>query len=337
MDVSEIGEFGLIKRLRASLFKDAGNPAVGIGDDAAAFESPKGLLVLATCDAQVEGVHFSRHTTTPRQIGRRAAAINISDIAAMGGKPTFMLISLGLPKNTPVLFVDELYKGLGQECDLHGIRVIGGNMAKSPERIFIDIFLLGQVQKDKALLRSGAQDGDLVGVTGNLGDSSAGLALLEDKKIRVDVSVRDHVVNAHICPKPRVAQGLVLGSSGFVTSAIDVSDGAVSDIKHICEESGLGAMIWSDKLPVSDAAKKVAKAFSKDVLEFALFGGEDYELAFTAPEKHMDKILAGLEKIGVSATIIGRMNKDKPHVRVLAKDGSSIDFSKSGWDHFLQK
>ncbi len=337
MDVSEIGEFGLIKRLRKGLLESAEGLAVGVGDDAAAFETPGGMLNLVTCDVQVEGVHFLRNAMTPFQIGRKSAAINISDIAAMGGQPTFMLISLGLPENTPVSFVDGLYEGLRHECGLFGVQVIGGNMAKSPERIFIDVFLLGQVKKGRALLRSGASNGDLVAVTGSLGDSAAGLALLLDEQVNVDEETRRAVVEAHTSPTPKVAEGLLLSETGLATAALDVSDGVVGDVGHICEESGLGAVLWSYDLPISDAARKVADAADANVLEYALFGGEDYQLIFTATKTNMNRITEEFEKSGTSVTIIGCMETGEPHVRVVDDSGEEIDFQSGAWDHFSRK
>lgn len=337
MKVSDLGEFGLIRRLRSRVKGSGQGLTIGIGDDAAGFETPDGMVNLATCDVQVEGVHFLRSVMSPFQIGRKAAAINISDIAAMGGDPCFMLVSLGLPEDLPVSFVDELYQGLEHECGLFDVRIIGGNMARSPERIFIDIFLLGRVEKGAALVRSGARAGDLIGVTGTLGNSAAGLELLLDDSIQVPSEVKRRLVQAHVAPNPRVEQGRLLANLGLASAALDVSDGAAADAAHICEESNLSAVLYLDRIPVSDSARAAASAAGKNVMEYALFGGEDYELLFTAPENAMDEISAALKKTGTSATIIGCMEQGAPEVRILDENGSPVDMKAAGWDHFSKQ
>ena len=334
MDISQLGEFGLIRRIAKNLQTPAPGLVKGIGDDAAVFEGPPGMEIVITCDAQVEGVHFLTESMTPEQIGRKAAAINISDIAAMGAQPTFMLVSLGMPKTTPVSFVDGLYKGFQYECDLFGLSVIGGNMAHCPERIFIDITLLGQVEKGRALYRSNAKPEDLVAVSGNLGDSAAGLALLQDKQTPVEQKFRDAVLHAHMAPVPRVALGRILSASGLVNAALDVSDGAAQDLGHICEESKIGATLWADQIPLSPSCRGVAMALERNPLEFALFGGEDYELLFTFPQKNQAALEKELSQAGFSMTIIGRMEKEAPTVRIENPDGSEWNSHTTGWNHF---
>ncbi|ACL02391.1 thiamine-monophosphate kinase [Desulfatibacillum aliphaticivorans] len=334
MDISQLGEFGLIHRIAEHLKTPAAGLVKGIGDDAAVFEGPPGWEIVITCDAQVEGVHFLPESMAPEQIGRKAAAINISDIAAMGAQPTFMLVSLGMPKTTPVSFVDGLYQGFKQECDRFGASIIGGNMAHCPERIFIDITLLGQVEKGRALYRSNAKPGDLAAVSGPLGDSAAGLSLLLAPEVRVDEKVRASVLKAHFTPNPRVDLGRALSASGLITAALDVSDGAAQDLGHICEESKLGAVLWAEKVPLSQACKEVGKAAGKNPWEFAMFGGEDYELLFTFSEENQPAVQKVLTKAGFSMTIIGRMEEGDPKVRILAADGSAWNPKSTGWTHF---
>ncbi|MBI9074713.1 MAG: thiamine-phosphate kinase [Desulfatibacillum sp.] len=334
MDISQLGEFGLIQRIKENLDTPAPGLVRGIGDDAAVFESPSGMEIVITCDAQVEGVHFLTQFMTPEQIGRKAAAINISDIAAMGARPTFMLVSLGLPKTTPVSFVDGLYKGFREECGSFGIAIIGGNMAQCPERAFIDITLLGQVEKGRALYRSTARPRDLVAVSGALGGSAAGLALLLNPEIQVDEEVRKAVFQAHVCPKPKVDLGRLLSVSGLVTAALDVSDGAAQDLGHICEESKIGATLRADKIPLSPSCQAVAQALGRDPLEFALFGGEDYELLFTFPEANKAGLEFRLADSGFAMTIIGRMEPGEPVVRITDPAGKDWNTHAAGWNHF---
>jgi thiamine-monophosphate kinase len=335
VEVSQIGEFGLIERLRGKITDKGGNVVVGIGDDAAAFGIRAGSCVLATCDAQIEGVHFLRQNASPKDIGRKAVAINISDIAAMGGRPTFMLVCLGLPPGTDVEFVDELYAGFCAECELYGVRILGGNMARLPERISIDVFLLGEGEKERLLLRSGAGAGELILASGWLGDSAAGLYLLTHPESDVPAEARERLTRAHITPTPRLAEGGLLARLGKVTSAIDVSDGLVSDIGHICRESNVGAEIWEGHIPISDAAQKLASAAGLDPMHMALYGGEDYELVFTVKEKDFPEVARALAaQSGLPFTVIGRITRPEKGLRVIREDGEESHAGSTGWDHF---
>ena len=335
MLVSDLGEFGLIDRVAGVLPPSGEGVVVGIGDDVAVLRTDGENYLLATCDIQVEGVHFLREAIGPYRLGRKAAAINLSDIAAMGGVPTYMLVSLAMPPETEVSFVDELYRGLQDEASAAGAEIVGGNMANLPDRFAIDILLLGWVEPDHLLLRSGARVGDQVCVTGVLGDAGAGLALLLDPQAEVEEGVREQLLAAHLTPTPRLLEGRALAGTGAVTAAIDVSDGTLNDIGHICERSHVGVEIWAERLPISDAARAAAKATGRDVLDFSLRGGEDYELLFTVPQPRVGELMDSVwVAAGTQVTVIGQILPPAAGIQVVLPDGSRVPGGKGGWDHF---
>lgn len=334
MRIRELGEFGLIDRIARSLPPPGEGVIVGIGDDVAVLRSSERYL-LVTCDIQVEGVHFLREKITPYQLGRKAVAINVSDIAAMGGLPRYLLVSLALPRETEVEFVDGLYEGMQEECSRWGAQIVGGNMAHSPGGVIVDLFLLGEVEPDRMLRRSGARVGDRVLVTGTLGDSAAGLALLLNPGATCPDVHREFVLRRHLTPTPRLWEGRAIGRSSLATAAIDVSDGLASDIGHICEMSNVGVRLWADAVPISDAARAVAEAVGADPLEWALFGGEDYELLFTAPADRAEDLARWVqEETGTPVSLIGEIVSADQGMGLVGTDGSTRPLRKGGWDHF---
>jgi thiamine-monophosphate kinase len=257
-----VTEFELIARIQGIL----GPTGVPIGDDCAILDGH----LLATVDMLVEGVHFRLEDTDPHRLGRRALAINLSDIAAMGGIPRWCLVSLGLPATTE--FVERFYEGLAEMARRYGVLVAGGNLARLPERMAIDVTVLGTA--DRPITRDGARPGDHIYVTGPLGRSAAGLQCL----LRGNQSHPD-LVAAHLDPVPRIEAGQAL--VGVATAMLDISDGLAQDLGHICERSHVGAAL--DFVPVDEATRQAAAELGLDPLGLALHGGEDYELLYTAP------------------------------------------------------
>jgi thiamine-monophosphate kinase len=336
MPISELGEFGLIDRIARLLPSAAGDVVVGIGDDVAVLDTAGPHYLLATCDVQVENVHFLRHTISPQQLGGKVMAINVSDIAAMGGRPKWALVSLALPDNLEVDFVDEFYRGLNYQAQTAGVAIVGGNLARIDGPMVIDLFLLGECDKECFLRRNGAQVGDAILVTGTLGDSRAGLELLQQPHLQVPIEVRAIVLAAHHTPQPRLIEGQLLAACGRVHAMLDVSDGLLSDLGHICQASQVGASVELAQVPLSPACREVARAAGVRAAHWALTGGEDYQLLFTtAPANVADVQTLLAVRTGIVAEVIGHIRPAAAGITVVTTDGTvEATPPHSGWDHF---
>lgn len=334
MRISELGEFALIDRVAGIVSVERDDILVGIGDDVAVLDYSSEELLLAKVDIQVEGVHFLPGTISAHDLGRKALAINLSDIAAAGGWAYHALVSLALPDETDVAWVEDLYRGLRHEGDRYGVAVVGGNMARSPGAIVADVFVLGRVRREHLLLRSGARPGDRVLVTGTLGDSAAGLALLQDPGIELDPARREMLLERHFTPTPRLPESAIIARAGSATAMIDISDGLSSDVGHICERSGVGVRLWAARLPVSTAARQVAGASGRLVWQMVLEGGEDYELCFTAPPGVAEDLAAAVEQeTGTPVSIVGEILAGSERCLV-REDGTEVSLRAGGWQHF---
>jgi len=330
----ELGEFPLIDRLAARLGRPRPDVVLGIGDDVAAVEGPPGRLLLATCDVQVAGVHFLPDRVDPWKLGRKAAAINVSDIASAGGRPTHFLSSLVLPPETEVDFVERLYDGLAEEAQRWGADVIGGNVSGGAGLV-IDLTLFGEVAADRLLRRDGARPGDTVLVTGALGAAAAGLHLLLHPGPEPDESVRQAVLSAFETPIPRVFEAAAAAACNGVGAAIDVSDGLAADLGHVCDRSGVGVRIFEDRVPVSAAARAVAAESGTDALVWALGGGEDYELLLTVRPDGADRLAEAVRgATGTPVTPIGEVLPASEGRCLVRADGSVAPLAADGWRHF---
>jgi thiamine-monophosphate kinase len=287
MRVEEIGERGLIQRVRRRVGPPAPGVSVGIGDDAAVLTATHGCSLVVTTDLVIESVHFRRRYTTPEDIGWKAMAVNLSDIAAMGGTPRFALVALACAPETPVEEIDALYAGMNAVAEPHGVQIIGGDTSASPDGWIVNVTLLGEIDRSPRL-RSAARAGDLIAVTGSLGSSATGLKTFESPLLSPSLASEDleEVRRAHLRPTPRVVEGLWLGSADGVHAMIDCSDGVAADLGHIARESGVGVKVWLPRLPVAPAAQRVAGSLGLDPMKLAATGGEDYELLVTlSPEQ----------------------------------------------------
>jgi thiamine-monophosphate kinase len=314
VNVSELGEFALIRRIAARLPHYREDVRAAVGDDVAVLALDPGTYGLATCDIQVEGVHFSRELITPFQLGRRAAAINLSDVAAKGGTPEHFLVSLALPTDLEVSWVEGLYGGLVEEASRHGADIVGGNLSRTDGPIVVDVFLMGKVRVEEVVFRSGARPGDMVLVTGWLGEAAAGLALLRGG--RGDLAEEwKHLLEAYLTPTPR--------------------DGLSSDVGHICDQSWVGVRLFADRLPISGAVKDVARVASREDWALALEGGEDYELCLTVPAGAEEEVAAQVqEQTGTQLTCVGELLKQEAGRWVVLPDGSEVPLRPGGWNHF---
>jgi thiamine-monophosphate kinase len=339
MTSSGPGEFDLIRRLLSHRRPRRADVLVDAGDDAAAVVTEKGECLLFTCDTQAHGVHFS-DSIPPFALGRRLAAVNLSDIAAMGGRPAWALVSLLLPSGEPVSWTDDMYRGICQELERYDADIVGGNVSATRGPLTMELFLAGQVPVGKVLRRSGARVGDLVCVTGTLGDSAAGLMLTSRPEVSVDASVREVLIHRHWMPSPRVAAGQYLARCGHVSACIDISDGLFQDAGHLATSSGVGITIHLDSLPLSSEARRAGEACGEDAVTWALSGGEDYELLFTVPENRVESVLCGLQtgtdthaaRIGV----VGTCGAPGDAVVVLHPDGSVRRDIRAGHDHLAR-
>jgi thiamine-monophosphate kinase len=311
----------LISRIRRVAAKQSGKyPALGIGDDCALLRVPPGQEILATTDFSIEGIHFRRDWHPPDSVGHRCLARGLSDIAAMGGKPSAALLSLGVPAKLPQSWVDRFLRGLLQLGNRFGVPLLGGDTSQSKAGILADIVVLGTVPKGKAILRSGARPGDRIYVTGELGASAASLnLLLSGRKIRA----ADY--SAHFFPEPRIHVARFLRDKVLASAMIDISDGLSTDLEHICQESGVGAQVWSEVIPKGS----VGKSRQEEVdFGFALNGGEDYELLFCSPRsRRVPRRIAG-----VKVTEIGVITRER--LFRLQRNGKTFTLKPQGWEHF---
>jgi len=332
--VSELGEFGLIELVAeiAAPTQTRKTPAgrnliIGIGDDAAAWRGDAGVQ-LVTVDSFIQDVHFSLDITPWWEVGWKALAVNLSDIAAMGGLPEYAVVSLALPDDTEVDDIRALYQGMVALAQEFGVAIVGGDTSRSPQ-VALNITVLGSVPDggENMLTRSGAKAGDKIAVTGYLGAASAGWEMLA-KKLHFDAGTSARLREAFLHPRPRLAEGRLLLEQG-VKAAIDISDGLVSDLGHICQASRLGARITVDAVPV---APEVRTAFGEKALALALSGGEDYELLFTAGGEAVNRISKMAE---CPVTVIGDMMADvESKVALFDRNGNPFKLASGGWEHF---
>jgi thiamine-monophosphate kinase len=334
MKVSKIGEFGLITKLAGQVaaatdkrWKSWRQLVVGIGDDAAVWRQRNPIQII-TVDSLVEDVHFTLKTITWQELGWKSIAVNLSDIAAMGGIPMYALISMGLPPDTRVEDIKALYNGMIAITKKFQVTIIGGDTVSSPI-VFISVTIIGCASNEdgKVLKRSAAQPGDKIAVTGTLGASAAGLAMLT-RNLKFPIEVTTELRRAHLQPYPRITEGQKLVAHG-VKAGMDISDGLVGDLTHICEMSHSGARLNVDLVPVSPIAKA---CFKDKALECALNGGEDYELLFTATARVIQRVKEALD---CPVTVIGEITAEKPGKVVLTDNaGKLINLRRRGWDAF---
>ena len=312
--LSDLGEFGLIGRIRERFRAPEG--VTGIGDDCAVIPQRSGRDTLVSTDMLIEGTHFLRADIPPYALGWKSAAVNISDIAAMGGSPTATFLSVALPAGLEAGWMEAFLRGYAELSERFGAALLGGDTTASPDRICINVAVLGECPSGSARLRSAAREGDLVCVTGCLGDSAAGLkAILEGVERDADVQA---LIDRHYLPLPRVAEGLRLAATPGVHAMMDISDGIGSDLQHILEASGVGAEIDLPSLPLSPVLQRVCARLGWDAAALAAGGGEDYELLFTCtPEAE--------QALDVPHFVIGEMT---------AQGGLRGLEGLSGFDHF---
>lgn len=333
MKLGGLGEFGLVSRI-ASASKQGFGVATGIGDDAAVTVLTPGMQLLTSTDMLLEDVHFRLAWHDPFRLGRKSLAVNLSDIAAMGGIPRWALLCLAIPADIPIDFLDEFTRGFLTMADEHGVSLVGGDTCASVGGLVITVTIMGEQLPDIILSRSAAMPGDDIWVTGTLGDAALGLKLLEGDKIPSSQGVgSDYLVSRLLDPTPRVSVGLALSGTCLATAMIDISDGFLADFGHIAEQSGVGGLIRLADIPLSVQFNSLASQLTDDPQVLALSGGEDYELCFTAPPVNREKIAYRTKKCGVTATPVGIVT-NLPGVNVINEDGSPFNTTTDGFKHF---
>jgi thiamine-monophosphate kinase len=344
-----VNEFEFIKHIRARVEERGalGGLVRGIGDDAAVFKSFAGNDVVVSTDLLVEDIDFRRSNTQPDLLGHKALAVSLSDIAAMGARPRWALLSLGVPNDVwDSGFVDDFYSGFFELATRYGVTLIGGDVSRTPDRIVIDSILVGEAPKAGAVFRSGAQPGDQIFVTGFLGDAAAGLRLIERGARLQSASEQprdlnfehpdesrplDYLLLRQLRPEPRVGWGLLLGEQQLANAMIDVSDGLSSDLNHLCAESKVGALVDASLIPIDPLVTELTGRRALDPLMLALHGGEDFELLFTVNSQNVARLPTRVD--GVAISRIGEITSEHGKIRVTEKE-RVWDLEPKGFDHF---
>lgn len=336
--LSTLGEFGLIRKLEKHCQTLNTNVIQGIGDDAAILQtSPKESLI-ASKDLAIEGIHFDLRFENPKDIGYRTVVANMSDMAAMGAVPKFILVALAVPRSYSLDSLQAIYRGFKEACREHSISLVGGDTSASQSGLFLSITILGQVKKNRALRRQGAKVGDLVCVTGTLGDSRAGLEILKRQVPRKKtVALRPYesfLKKRHLKPTARLLLGQYLSQHRLAHAAIDISDGLSGDLSHLCQASHVGVELRANDLPISRQCRIYATANDLDPFDFALIGGEDYELLFTIHRRHQSKLANLSRMVKTPITCIGTIKPKSFGLRLTLEDGTSQNISNRSYNHF---
>jgi len=325
--LKDVGEFGLIDLIRKGVFSSDRRVAVNIGDDAAVIKSSPERFLVFTTDTLVERIHFDLSYFTFEEVGWKAMTANLSDVAAMGGLPKFALVTVGLPESTRVEDVLSIYKGASKIARKHHCKIIGGDTTLVPKDLIVSVALLGEVEKKNLVTRAGAERGDLICVTGKLGEAQAGLESLKKHGRR-----KRSLIRKHLKPEPRIDEARALVRSLKINSMIDISDGLSSELFHITEESRLGAVIREKDIPISSKCLRLASRQKRFPLLWALTSGEEYELLFTVDKR--DRYRIDRVKKKVDFCVIGEMVERRRGIKLIGKSGMSRDLSQTGFVHF---
>lgn len=334
-EISTLGEFGLIEHLTRNIELQNASSIVGVGDDAAVIDH-FGKQTVITTDLLIEGVHFDLVYTPLKHLGYKSVIANLSDVYAMNATPTQLTISLGISNRFSVEALDDFYEGVYAACDAYGVDLVGGDTASSQKGFIISVTAIGEVTPDKFVKRSGAQKGDLLCVSGDLGGAYLGLLFLEREKkiflenpaIQPDLEGESYVVGRLL--KPEARKGIIefLEKQSIVpTAMMDVSDGLSSEILHICKQSNVGCILYEEKIPVAEETRKAAFKFEIDPTACALSGGEDYELIFTIRQTEYEKIALSEE-----ISVIGYMTDPADGAKIITKGNSTFPITAQGWD-----
>lgn len=334
MKLNEIGEFGFIKSFENKFDAFIKGSDKGIGDDCAIITKNNDEVFVATTDLLIEDIHFLKSEISAKELGYKSLAVNLSDIAAMGAKPLYSFLSIGIPADTDVDFLDGFMEGYYELSNKYQIPLMGGDTTKSSDKLVINVLAMGECEKSNVKMRSMAKDGDVVCVSGNLGDSGAGLKVLLENLERTEIN--KFLVNRHHLPEPRIKEGDWLSKQVSVHAMMDISDGISSDLKHILNKSGKQAEINLEKLPLSNELKTASEINNWDAFSVATSGGEDYELLFTMSASDFDGISKDFEKeFSKPIYCIGRIFEGEEKINFML-NGELVDSNSMGFDHFAK-
>jgi len=337
-EIEELGEFGLINKLTKDLTLSNSSSLLGVGDDAAIIQRDENSYTILSTDMLVEGIHFNLMYVPLKHLGYKAVAVNVSDICAMNGVAEQLLVSIAVSNRFPLEALEELYDGIKAACGAYNVDLVGGDTTSSRSGLIISITAIGKVDKDRIVKRSGANENDLVVVTGDLGAAYMGLQVLERERsvfeanasIQPDLEGHDYIIQRQLKPEARAdVIGFLKELDVIPTSMIDVSDGLASEIIHLCQSSDVGCFVYDEKLPIDAKTAMTAIEFNLDPNTCALNGGEDYELLFTIKQSDYDKI-----KGNPHMTVIGHITHKSDGRYYIDKNGSAVELRAQGWDHF---
>jgi thiamine-monophosphate kinase len=335
-EVSQLGEFGLIDLIKKSFPLKNSSSLLGIGDDTAVLDYGN-KKTLVTKDLLTEGIHFNLMYSPLKHLGYKAVAVNLSDICAMNAIPEHIAVGLAFSNRFSLDAIEELYEGIKLACERYNIDLIGGDTTSSASGLFISVTALGAADEDKICYRNGAQKGDLICVSGDLGGAYAGLLVLErerkvfevDPNAKIDLTESEYVIERQLKPEPRVDIVKMLEELDIKPSSmIDISDGLASELLHICTQSGVGCRIMEDKVPIDYQTDEIMKEFGIPPITAALNGGEDYELLFTIKQDDYEKIKSRSE-----VSVIGYITEPNEGYQLITKDDKVFEITAQGWDH----
>jgi thiamine-monophosphate kinase len=336
-EIASLGEFGLIEHLTRNIELQNASSVLGVGDDAAVIDH-FGKQTVVTTDLLVEGIHFDLMYTPLKHLGYKAVVVNLSDVYAMNAQPTQITFSVAFSNRFSLEAMNELYEGIYVACQKYGVDLVGGDTSSSQKGLIISVTAIGEAVPEKIVRRSGAQKGDLICVSGDLGGSFLGLTLMEREKkiylenpqIQPDLENESYIVGRLLKPEARKDIVEFFESNAIQpTSMMDVSDGISSDVLHLCRQSGTGCVLYEEKLPVNEASRAAAFKFGLDPTVCALNGGEDYELLFTLKQEDHDKIVLNEE-----ISVIGYMTDIEEGSHLITKGGNRFPITAQGWNAF---
>ena len=337
-ELNELGEFGLIERIKNATIIRNHTTIKGIGDDAAVIKKDEKNVFLISTDTLTEGIHFDLTYVPLKHLGYKAVTVNLSDIAAMNGIPEHITVSLACSNRFSVEAIEELYQGILLACDHYKVDLVGGDTTTSRAGLILSVTVTGTAEADKVVYRSGAKPNDIVCVSGDIGGAYMGLQILEREKqsflanpdMQPELEEKDYIVQRQLKPEARVDMVRELATLGILpTSMIDISDGLASEILHLCKASGTGADLFEEKFPIDQMTYDTAREFDLDPLTVMLNGGEDYELLFTISQSDFEKI-----KNHPSITPIGYIKEASAGTNIITKAGNSFPIKAQGWKHF---